>query len=312
MSLADTLRLMLLSSLWGLSFIFMRVAVPEFGPVPLILVRMGVGALLLVPLLFTLHYLKLVWANKGSLFVLGVINHVVPFSLLALATTRLEAGFTSLINATTPIFTALLGALFFATPVMRQQYLGLALAFFGVYVLSADRLDFALGGDGWFILAVLGATFCYGVASNYARRHLAHLPVRVLAAGSSAMSALVLLVPGLLLWPAEPISGLAWANGMALAVLSTTLAFLLYFGLIASAGATATSTVTFLVPVSALLWGYLLLGERLSLQILAGMAITLAGTAVATGLLRLRRPRREPAADNTVRVTTTSNDHDTR
>ncbi|SEL83462.1 DMT family transporter [Halomonas daqiaonensis] len=301
MSPADTLRLLLLSSLWGLSFIFMRVASPEFGPVPLVLVRMGVGAALLVPLLLSVRYLRLVRENAGKLFVLGLINHVLPFSLLALATTRLEAGFTSLINATTPIFTALLGALFFATPIQRQQYLGLAMALLGVYVLSADRLDFALGGDGWFILAVLGATFCYGVAGNYSKTRLAHLPVRVLAAGSTAMSALILLIPGLMLWPAEPISGLAWANGLALAVLSTTVAFLLYFGLIASAGATATSTVTFLVPVSALLWGYLLLGERLDLQILAGMAITLVGTAIATRMLRLKRaaPRVGGKSDST-------------
>lgn len=289
MSAADTLRLLLLSSLWGMSFIFMRVAVPEFGPVPLIMVRMGIGALLLIPLLFSLRYLKLMWEHKGSLLLLGVINHVLPFTLLALATTRLEAGFTSLINATTPIFTALLGALFFTTPVQRQQYLGLAMAFFGVYVLSANRLDFALGGDGWFILAVLGATFCYGIAGNYSKTYLSHLPIRVLAAGSTSMSALVLLVPGILLWPSEPISLLGWSNAVALAVLSTTLAFLLYFGLIASAGATATSTVTFLVPVSALLWGYLLLDETLSLQIIAGMTITLLGTAIATRLLRLRR-----------------------
>lgn len=291
MSPADTLRLILLSSLWGLSFLFMRVASPEFGPVPLVLVRMGVGALLLVPLLLTLRYLRLVWENKGGLLILGLVNHVVPFSLLALATTRLEAGFTSLINATTPIFTALLGALFFATPVQRQQYLGLALAFFGVYVLSADRLDFSLGGDGWFILAALGATLCYGIASNYSKTRLSHLPVRVLAAGSSAMSALILLVPGWLLWPTEPVSGLAWANGLALAGLSTAVAFLLYFGLIASAGATATTSVTFLVPVSALLWGHLLLDETLSLRILVGMVITLAGTAIATRMIRWRRPQ---------------------
>lgn len=291
MSPADSLRLILLSSLWGMSFLFMRVASPEFGPVSLVLVRMGVGALLLVPLLLSLRYLRLVWENKGGLLVLGLINHVVPFSLLALATTRLEAGFTSLINATTPIFTALLGALFFATPVQRQQYLGLAMAFFGVYVLSANRLDFSLGGDGWFILAALGATLCYGIASNYSKTRLSHLPVRVLAAGSSAMSALILLVPGLLLWPTEPISGLAWANGLALAALSTAVAFLLYFGLIASAGATATTSVTFLVPVSALLWGYLLLDETLSLRILVGMVITLAGTAIATRMIRWRRPQ---------------------
>ncbi|MGY4877215.1 DMT family transporter [Vreelandella aquamarina] len=288
MSATDALRLLLLSSLWGLSFIFMRVASPEFGPVPLVLIRMGIGALLLVPLLMSLRYLTLIWQHKGPLLILGIINHVLPFSLLALATTRLEAGFTSLINATTPIFTALLGAAFFATPVQRQQYLGLALALLGVYVLSANRLDFALGGDGWFIIAVLGATFCYGLAGNYSKSRLSHLPTRVLAAGSSAMSALVLLVPGLLLWPSEPVSTLAWGNALALAMLSTTLAFLLYFGLLASAGATATSTVTFLIPVSALLWGYLVLDETLSLQVVAGMVITLLGTAIATRLLRFK------------------------
>lgn len=279
----------MLSSLWGLSFIFMRVAAPEFGVVPLVLVRMGIGALLLMPLLISLHYLRMIWQHKGQLLLLGVVSHVLPFSLLALATTRLEAGFTSLINATTPIFTALLGALFFATAIQRQQYLGLALALLGVYVLSADRLDFALGGDGWFILAALGATFCYGIAGNYSKTRLGHLPTRVLAAGSSSMSALVLMIPGILLWPSDPISPLAWGNALALAALSTTLAFLLYFGLLASAGATATSTVTFLVPVSALMWGYLLLGETLNLQIIAGMVITLIGTAIATKLLRLRR-----------------------
>ena len=285
----DSFRLILLSSMWGLSFIFMRVAVPEFGPVPLILVRLGVGALLLLPLLMTVRYITLVWQNKGKLFLLGLVNHVLPFCLLALATTRLEAGFTSLINATTPIFTAILGALFFMTPIQRQQYIGLALAFFGVYVLSANRLDFQLGGDGWFILAVMGGTFCYGIATNYSRQHLSHLPVRVLAAGSVLMSGLILLIPGLLLWPSEPISNLAWGNGLALAFLSTAVAFLLYFGLLNSAGATATSTVTFLVPVSTLIWGFFLLGEVLTLQMLIGMIITLLGTAIATKMLPLKR-----------------------
>nr|WP_243470256.1 DMT family transporter [Halomonas lionensis] len=166
--------------------------------------------------------------------------------------------------------------------------MGVALALLGVYVLSANRLDFGLGGDGWFIIAVLGATFCYGIAGNYSKTRLSHLPTRVLAAGRSAMSALVLLIPGVLLWPSEPVSTLAWGNALALAMLSTTLAFLLYFGLLASAGATATSTVTFLVPVSALLWGYLLLDETLSLQVVTGMVITLLGTAIATKLLRFR------------------------
>ncbi|ALM53169.1 DMT family transporter [Halomonas huangheensis] len=285
MSTTDTLKLLLLSTLWGMSFIFMRVASPEFGAIPLVMIRMGVGALLLLPLLMSLRYLRLVRENLGKLALLGFINHVIPFTLLALATLQLEAGFTSLINATTPIFTALIGALWFATPIQKRQYIGLAVAFLGIYVLSGNRLNFEIGGDGWFILATLGATFCYGIAGNYSKTRLSHLPVRVLAAGSCSMSGLMLLIPGLMMWPDAPISGAAWGSALAMAVFSTTVAFLLFFSLLASAGATAASTVTFLVPVSALLWGYLLLDEVLTLRILLGMAITLGGTAVATGML---------------------------
>lgn len=294
MSPSDALRLVLLSTLWGMSFIFMRVAAPEFGPVTLILLRMGIGALVLAPLLLRAGRLKMVWNHKGSLMVLGLTSQALPFCLLALATTQLEAGFTSLINATTPLFTALLGMAFFATPIQKQQYLGLALAFGGVYVLSSDRLDFQLGGDGWFILAALGATFCYGFASNFSRQRLSHLPAPVLAAGSSTMSSLVLLIPGLWLWPTTSVSLEAWGSAIALAVLSTSLAFLIFFRLLASAGATATTSVTFLVPVSALLWGNVLLGEVIDARILSGMGITLLGTAIATRLIRL--PTRKTAS----------------
>lgn len=229
--------------------------------------------------------------NLGPLIVLGLTTAALPYTLLALATMRLEAGFTSLINAATPIATALIGAAFFATPILRQQVLGLTLALGGVAVLSGGRLDFSAGGDGWFILAAVGATLCYGIGGNYSRTRLSHLPSRVLAAGSCAVAALVLLVPGVLLWPEAPVSTAAWGAALCLAALSTSAALLLYFQVLASAGATAASTVTMLVPVSALAWGFLLLDEALSLQVLAGMVITLLGTGIATGVVRLRRKR---------------------
>lgn len=295
MSLADTLRLLLLSSLWGFSFIFMRVAAPEFGAVSLIFLRMALGALLLVPLLLKRDYLRLMRQNLGPLFVLGLTTAALPYTLLALATTRLEAGFTSLINAATPISTALIGAALFATPILRQQILGLTLALVGVAVLSGGRLDFSAGGDGWFIAAALGATLCYGFGGNYSRTRLSHLPSRVLAAGSCVVAAVVLVIPGLLLWPEAPVSDIAWGSALGLAALSTAAALLLYFKVLASAGATAASTVTMLVPVSALAWGVVLLGETITLQVLVGMVITLLGTAIATGVVRLRRRRTLPA-----------------
>lgn len=291
MSPADTFRLLLLSSMWGFSFIFMRVAAPEFGAVSLILLRMALGTLLLAPLLAKPGYLRLLRQNMGPLFVLGATTAALPYTLLALATMGLEAGFTSLINAATPIATALIGAACFATPILRQQVIGLTLALAGVAVLSGGRLDFSAGGDGWFIVAALGATLCYGFGGNYSRTRLSHLPTRVLAAGSCAAAAVILLVPGLLLWPQAPVSDIAWGSALGLAALSTAAALLLYFKVLASAGATAASTVTMLVPVSALVWGVVLLGETISLQVLVGMVITLLGTGIATGVVRLRRTR---------------------
>lgn len=294
MSPADTLRLLLLSSLWGFSFIFMRVAAPEFGPASLILLRMALGGLLLLPLLANRSHLRLIREHFWPLIILGVTTTALPYTLLALATVRLDAGFTSLINAATPIATALIGAAFFATPILRQQAVGLTLALAGVAVLSAGRLDFSSGGDGWFIAAALVATLSYGVGGNYSRTRLSHLPSPVLAATACAVAAIVMLVPGVMLWPDTAPSGLAWTAALALAALSTSGALLLYFRLIASAGATATSTVTMLVPISALAWGVLLLNETMTVQIVTGMVVTLLGTAIATEAVQLRRRRTLP------------------
>jgi drug/metabolite transporter (DMT)-like permease len=297
MSPADTLRLLLLSSLWGFSFIFMRVAAPELGPVTLIFLRMSLAALLLAPLLANRRDLRMIRENVGPLIFLGLTTTALPYTLLALATVRLDAGFTSLINAATPIATALIGVAFFATPILRAQVIGLTLALGGVFVLSWGRLDFRTGGDGWFIIAALAATVCYGIGGNYSRTRMSHLPSRILAAGSCAVSAVCLALPGLLLWPTSAVSPLAWASALGLAVLSTAAALLLYFRLIASAGATATSTVTMLVPVSALAWGMLLLDEQVGMQMLAGMLLTLLGTGIATGTLPLRRRRTLPLSE---------------
>ncbi len=290
MSPADTLRLLLLSSLWGFSFIFMRVAAPEFGAVSLIFLRMLIAALLLAPLLARRDLLQQVRENIGPLFLLGLMTSALPYTLLALATTRLEAGFTSLINAVTPVATALIGAAFFATPILRRQTVGLTLALAGMAVLSFGRLDFSVGGDGWFILAAVGATLCYGFGGNYSRTRLSHLPSRVLATSSCMVAAIVLLVPGVLLWPQTPVSQSAWSAALGLGAFSTAAALLLYFRILGSAGATAASTVTMLVPLSAITWGVVLLNESISGQVLAGMVVTLLGTGIAIGVLRVRRP----------------------
>lgn len=284
--------LLLLSAIWGASFLFMRVASPEFGPVTLILLRMGLAVIAISPLFLNRDRLIRLWQNKKGLTVLGLLNHVIPFCLLAFATLSLEAGFTSLINATTPLFAAMVGAAWFATPIGKRQLIGLVIAFIGIFVLSADRLVFTLGGTGWAIVAGLTATFCYGISINFSKTRLSHLHANDITLGSMTASSLILLIPGLWLWPETAPSVTAWVNVTLLAVVSTALAFLLFFRLLVHVGAVASSTVTFLVPIFAVGWGVFLLDEVITARLFIGMIITLTGTALALGLIpNFKRPK---------------------
>jgi drug/metabolite transporter (DMT)-like permease len=283
----DFLLLTILSAIWGASFLFMRIASPEFGPVALICVRMTGAVIIVLPFLLSKKFRARVASHAGRLTLLGITNHVIPFTLLAFATTRLEAGFTSLINATTPMFTAIAGAALFATAISRSQIVGLAIAFFGVFILSFGKLSFTAGGAGWAILAGLGATFCYGISVNYSKRHLSGLSASEITVGSMLASTLILLLPGWWFWPEVQPSQEAWISAILLATVCTAIAFLLFFRVLASAGAIASSTVTFLVPVFAIGWGISLLGESLNLQLIIGMLVTLLGTAITLGLIRL-------------------------
>jgi len=265
----------------------MRVASPEFGPITLVFLRMFIALLVVSPFLLKPTFRTTLWQNLKPLSLLGLLNHVLPFCLLAFATLRLEAGFTSLINATTPIFAAMVGAIWFATPINRQQLLGLVFAFSGIFVLSADKLTFSAGGTGWAILAGLGATFCYGLSLHFSKRKLSHLSAREITVGSMAASSTMLILPGIWFWPAINPSTTAWLSAILLAVVCTAIAFLLFFRLLASAGPMASSTVTFLVPLFAIAWGVVLLNETMTLQLFIGMAITLCGTAIALQLVRI-------------------------
>lgn len=288
MQRTDVLLLLLLSAIWGASFLFLRVASPEFGPIALILVRMGVAFLTLAPLLFNRGFLKKLLQHAGPLAVVGILNQAIPFTLLSFATLRLEAGFTSLINATTPIFAAIVGALLFASTINRQQVIGLIVAFAGMFVLSADKLTFTSGGTGWAIVAGLLATFSYGVAVNYSHRYLTGLNAREIAVGSMFFSSVTLLVPGLWFWPEQNPSFAAWTSALLLATLCTSLAFLMFYRVMRSAGAVASSTVTFMVPAFAVAWGVMLLGEEISLRLIIGMVITLLGTALTIQIIKLK------------------------
>ena len=292
MSLQDTARLLLLAIIWGASFLLMRIAAPEFGPVPLIFLRSAVAAVCFAGVFRVARKRALLRQHLGAFVLLGIVNTALPFSLLAYSTLSLEAGFTSLLNATTPIFAAVIGAAMFSTPLRKTQVLGLAVALTGVAILSWDRLSFKPGGSGLAVIAALAASASYGVAVNFTKHQLATIPPQVVSAGALVMSSLVLLVPGLILWPEETPSTRAWSSALLLAVVCTALAYALFFSLLKRSGAMAASSVTFLIPLFAILWGAAILGETIDPQLLLGMLVTLAGTALAVGIFPRKRPVR--------------------
>ena len=285
MSLSDTLRLLLLSAIWGASFLFMRLAVPELGPFPTTFARISGAALLLLPFLMRPDNLRALRGCEGPLLILGLFSAALPFSLLCWASLQLEAGFTSLLNATTPMCAALIGFWWLRIPLTRFQVLGLVIGLAGIAILTSNQLDFRQNGTGWPIVAVIGATSSYGFAGHYARVRLAHLSSLAVSAGSLLAASLVLL-PIVMIFPppARPGAG-AVASALALALLCTAIAFILFFGVLKRNGATAATTVTFIIPAFGILWGSLFLQEEVTGRMILGMAVALLGTAFVTRLL---------------------------
>ncbi len=282
----DMAEMVLLAALWGSSYLFMRHAAPSFGAVPLIWLRVALAALVLVPLLCWHGEWAELKREIRPVALVGVFNSCVPFVLIAWATLSVTAGFAAIVNASTPIFTALVGALWLGDRLDRSRSLGLAIGFAGVLMLSADKADFRPGGSGWAVVALLSAALCYGFAANIAKRRLGGVGARVGAGGTQAVSAVLLTPLAWWLWPETPPSASAWGAAVLLALLCTAAANLLFFRLLGRIGASRAVTVTFMIPVFGSLWGALFLGEAVTGAMGLGGAVILLGTALATGVLR--------------------------
>lgn len=284
--------LLLLAAIWGGSFMLMRVLVPHFGALPLAFVRVLGASLFLLPLLLTRGEAPLLRQHWRPLLLLGLTNSALPFLCFGYAVATLPAALAAIFNAATPLFTALIALVWLAVPLTRWQALGLGLGFAGVAGLALYK-SMATGGlqhlafDGPTALAIaacLLATLLYGFSANHAKRCLPGLPAMAMAAGTQLGAAVALAAPALWLWPtAWPPLG-AWFQAGLLAVLASGVAYILYFRLVTRVGPTQAASVTFLVPVFAALWGLLLLGEQVSLPMLVGGAVILAGTALVLKL----------------------------
>lgn len=288
----DIGELLLLAAIWGASFVFMRVSVPSFGPLPLALVRVAGAAALLLPLVAMNGQTAALRAHWKPIAAVGLANSALPFVMYGVASLVLTGGVMSIINAATPMWSAIMVRLLVGERMTRLRVVGLAVGFAGVAWLAWHSVGTKEGAHGVSpaiaVGACLVATLGYGLAAALSRKWLAGVPSMASAAGSQCAAAVALVLPAAFAWPQAAPSAVAWSSALALALLCTGIAYLLYFRLIAHAGATNATTVTFLIPAFAVLWGSVLLDEPLTLSMVAACALILLGTALTTGVLAPR------------------------
>lgn len=287
MSTLSVFKLALLGAIWGSSFLFMREAAPEFGIYGLVEVRTVLATLFLLPFVL----LRKQWGDVKQYWrhiaVVGIINTAIPFVLFNYSSLHLEAGYNSILNATAPMFGAVIAFLWLTERLSRMAMLGLFVGFIGVVQLSWAKLA---GGEVSFIpiATALLATFCYGIAASYMKRFMQGIRPLAIAAGSQLFASIVLLPFALMTWPSEMPSQTAWLQTITLAIVCTGVAYILYFDLIATEGPSKAITVAYLVPLFGVIWGGVFLDERLSLPEYLGGSCIILGVALTNGLLSRR------------------------
>ncbi|MBP0594242.1 DMT family transporter [Paraburkholderia sp. LEh10] len=296
MNPVNVVQLLILAALWGASFLFIRVGVSDFGVAPLMALRVGIGALFLLIVLVARRPLRDSAATLRSralpLLVVGILNSAAPFCLFAYAEITLSAGVTSVINATTPLFGALVAFLWLKDKLSALRSIGLVIGFAGVLMLVWDQIAAPSGTNvspattALAATAALGATLLYGVAASYTKKHLMGVDALTVATGTMIGATIVVLPFAVASWPAAAPSLSAWGAVIALGVACTGVAYMLFFHLIAVAGPARTITVTFVIPIFGILWGALFLREHVSIGMLEGCAVILVGTALATGVVK--------------------------
>lgn len=281
-------ELLLLASIWGASFIFMRISSPEFGPILLMALRSLTASLFLLPIVYIRKKQSGFYGNKTKIFFLGIFNTAIPFVLFGYATLTLTGGLTSILNATAPIFGAIVAYLWFRDKMNIIASSGLLIGFIGVYILMLDKLVIDQQDILLPTLAALVGSLCYGISANYTKRYLTGISSIVLTSGSQVAACIILVPLSLFFIPSQMPSNSAVFSVILLGILCTGIAFIIFFNLIANLGPAKAISVTYLIPAFGLLWGSLLLNEVITTTMLVGCGFILTGVALTTGLLKPR------------------------
>ncbi len=279
----------MLAALWGGSFLFMRMGAPEFGPVVLITLRTATAALFLLPLVVWSKQWNSIIQNFRLLLLVGVLGTAIPFTLLSYAVLTVTAGYASIINATAPIFTAIIAWVWVKEKLSTVAIGGLIIGFCGVVVLTFDKQGNSSSINILPVLAGLSATFGYGIGANVTRQKLAHVRPLTLACGSQFAATIFMLPFSFWFWPSQLPSFQAWVSVILLGVACTAIALIIYFRLIANIGVNKAMTVTYLIPFFGVIWGMIFLQESISLLMFMGGVLILIGVGLSSEILAKKR-----------------------
>jgi drug/metabolite transporter (DMT)-like permease len=286
----DLGALFVLGALWGASFLFIRVAVPDLGPFALMELRVGIAAVTLALGAAVVGRVPKLRARWTQFLFIGTLNAAIPFSLIAASEIHLTASLAAILNSTTVLFTAVVAAMWADEALTVRKMVGVVLGIFGVVVLVGwDPIPLS----GMVLLSVgamFAASLSYGLAAVYIKRTFKGLPPIAMAIGQLTGATTLLLPLAIVSLPEERPTAAVTLSVLGLALLSTAMAYLLYFRLIENVGPTSTVTVTLLVPVFGLLFGVVLLEEPFGLGTLVGLGIILSSVVLVTGVGLDRQP----------------------
>ena len=292
MSVASIIDFVVLAAIWGASFLFMRLAVVDFGPVATAALRVAVATAFLLPLMFAKGHGAVFRRHWWRVCLVGVINSGLPFILFSFALLSITTGLSAILNATVPLFGAIVAWWWLKDRPTGSRVAGLVIGFGGVAALAWDEATFkpdAASGiaPAWAVLACLLATVCYAIAASATKRFFAGLPPLVTATGSQLGATIALALPALWFRPTQMPGMQAWLALLVLGVLCTGIAYILYFRLIEQAGPARALAVTFALPVFAIFYGAVFLDEKVTAWMLMWGVVVVLGTALSTGLLKL-------------------------
>jgi drug/metabolite transporter (DMT)-like permease len=283
---------LLLAALWGSSFLFMRIGASEFGPLATAWTRVFVATLFLGPFMLRQGHWPIFQKNWKLILGFGAFNSALPFALFAYAVLHISTGLSAILNAAVPLFAAMVAWVWLGDRLNLWRIAGLIIGFMGVALLASNQTNYhsaanpdaSAWGQYTAIAACLLATLCYAISGSFTKKYMPNLPPLVSATGSQLGATLALTLPAFWAMPAVMPSAQAWGALIILGVACTGIAYIFYFRLVNRAGPAKALTVTFLIPVFALIYGVAFLNESVTLSMILLGVVVVFGTALSSGI----------------------------